>query len=283
MKDISLQELHDKYLAPMVCPFCGEPLTIDGVDLRCTNPNCDAQMNTALNVFIKKFEVKHSAKKQLDNFGIKTIDDLISFLPNQAYKSEVTLYNEINEKIFKASPQKIFCAMHFKGLAETQLQKIIEHYHFDWICGMKHVESEKNYMLSNLPPGIGPKLLDAFWDKVEDAIANTRKIMLDSRYSYDASDQNEPVVKNASGESKGSICFTGALESMTRSEAQFLATASGFEVKGGVTKGLTYLVMADPNSNSGKARKARELGTKCISEKEFLAMCKNEEQSLEDL
>ena len=270
-------------IPPKTCPICGADLIVDGVDLRCPNPECGSKQLAEVTTFIKKFEVKHSAKKQLDNFGIKTIDDLIAFLPNQNYKSEVTLYNEINEKIFKASPQKIFCAMNFKGLAETQLQKIIEHYHFDWICGMKHVESEKNYMLSNLPAGIGPKLLDAFWDKVEDAIANTRKIMLDSRYSYDASEQNEPVVKNASGESKGSICFTGALETMTRSEAQFLATASGFEVKGGVTKGLTYLVMADPNSNSGKARKARELGTKCISEKEFLAMCKNEEQNLEDL
>ena len=168
-------------MPPSDCPVCGAPLVRDGVDLRCENPECGSKQLAEVTSFIKKFEVKHSAKKQLDNFGIKTIDDLISFLPNQAYKSEVTLYNEINEKIFKASPQKIFCAMNFKGLAETQLQKIIEHYHFDWICGMKHVESEKNYMLSNLPPGIGPKLLDAFWDKVEDAIANTRKIMLDSR------------------------------------------------------------------------------------------------------
>ena len=70
---------------------------------------------------------------------------------------------------------------------------------------------------------------------------------------------------------------------MTRSEAQALAESVGFEIKGGVNKGLTYLVMADPNSNSSKARKARELGTKCISEKEFLAMCKNEEQNLEEL
>ncbi len=31
-----------------------------------------------------------------------------------------------------------------------------------------------------------------------------------------------------------------------------------------VTSGLTYLVMADPDSGSTKARKARDLGTECI-------------------
>lgn len=267
---------------PDECPCCGSKLKRDGVDLRCMNPNCDAQMNSALTVFIKKFEIKHSAKKQLDNFGIKTIDDLIAFLPNQAYKSEVTLYNELNDKLFSASPEKIFCAMHFKGLAEKQLNKIVTHYGLGWIMSLKLTNNEKEYMLGNLPSGIGSKLVDAFWDKLSDAIENTCKITSDSRYHYDET-KDEEVVKNASVANRGSICFTGALETMGRKEAQALAESVGFEIKGGVNKGLTYLVMADPNSNSSKARKARELGTKCISEKEFLAMCKGEAQSLDDL
>ena len=67
------------------------------------------------------------------------------------------------------------------------------------------------------------------------------------------------------------------------SEAQKLATESGFEVKSGVSKGLTYLVIADPNSTSSKAKKARELGTKLLSEQEFLEMCKTEKTDLGDL
>ena len=265
---------------PSDCPVCGAPLVRDGVDLRCENPECGSKQLAEVTSFIRKFEVKHSAKKQLDNFGIKTISDLIAFLPNQAYKSEVTLYNEICEKIFTASPKKIFCAMNFKGLAEIQLGKIVDKYSFDWIMNLKLTDSEKEQMLSDLPSGIGAKSIDTFWNSLSDAIANTQKILHDSRYHYDASKTAE-VVKNASD--KGSICFTGALETMGRKEAQKLAESSGFEVKGGVNKGLTYLVMADPNSNSSKARKARELGTKCISEKEFLAMCKGEEQNLDNL
>lgn len=283
MKKISIEELHKKYCAPVVCPSCRAKLIIDGVDLRCPNPECDSKQLASVASFIRKFEVKHSAKKQLDNFGIKTIDDLLAFLPNQDYKSEVTLYNELNEKLFTASPQKIFCAMNFKGLAEVQLGKIIEHYHFDWIMGLRFTEEEKAHMLSSLPAGIGEKSIDTFWESAPEAIKYTQKIVCDSRYHYVAPLDDGTNVSSKPSGSRGSICFTGALETLTRNDAQKLATESGFEVKGGVTKGLTYLVMADPNSQSGKARKARELGTKLLSEKEFLAMCKNEEQSLEEL
>ena len=265
---------------PDICPICGHALKVDGVDLRCVNDECDSKQLASVTAFIRKFEVKHSAKKQLDNFGIKTIDDLIAFLPNQAYKSEVTLYNEINEKIFTASPKKIFCAMNFMGLAEKQLAKIVDKYGLDYILGLKLTDEEKTSMMNDLPVGIGDKLFDTFWASVSDAIANTQKIMADSRYHYDTSTSNESV-KNL--DSKGSICFTGALETMGRKEAQALAESAGFEVKGGVNKGLTYLVIADPNSQSSKARKARELGTKLLSEKEFLAMCNGEAQNLDEL
>jgi DNA ligase (NAD+) len=39
-----------------------------------------------------------------------------------------------------------------------------------------------------------------------------------------------------------------------------------------VRSGLDYLVMADPESTSTKAQKARTLGTKILGEEEFLGM-----------
>ena len=62
---------------------------------------------------------------------------------------------------------------------------------------------------------------------------------------------------------------------MTRSEASKKAEAAGFEVKGGVNKGLTYLVTNDTESGSSKNRKAKELGTKVINEQEFLKLISN--------
>jgi NAD-dependent DNA ligase len=68
-----------------------------------------------------------------------------------------------------------------------------------------------------------------------------------------------------------SFCFTGAM-SKPRKELEQMAIQAGADIKKSVSKGLTYLVIADPNSNSSKAQKARKLGTECISEETFIEM-----------
>ncbi len=72
-----------------------------------------------------------------------------------------------------------------------------------------------------------------------------------------------------------SVCFTGALvgtlsgEPITREVAQGLAAEAGLVVKKNVSKGLDLLVIADPDSQSGKATRARELGTRVLAEAVF--------------
>ncbi len=85
-------------------------------------------------------------------------------------------------------------------------------------------------------------------------------------------DKPEEVPQNKTVPYKGSICFTGALETMTRADAQKLARSVGFDIHTSVTQSLKYLVMADPNSTSIKACRARAFGTKLLSESEFLSM-----------
>jgi DNA polymerase-3 subunit epsilon len=71
------------------------------------------------------------------------------------------------------------------------------------------------------------------------------------------------------------ICFTGALNAtlkgapIDRSFAQKIAIEHGMVIKSGVSKGLDYLVTADPNSLSGKSLKARDYGVKIIAEPVF--------------
>ena len=69
--------------------------------------------------------------------------------------------------------------------------------------------------------------------------------------------------------------FTGKLECtidgepVTRDRAEELARAVGFEVRKSVTKSLDILVVADPHTSSGKAKKARQYGTRIIAETAF--------------
>jgi DNA polymerase-3 subunit epsilon len=71
------------------------------------------------------------------------------------------------------------------------------------------------------------------------------------------------------------VCFTGALlgrlegAAITRDLAHQLATAAGLIVTDRVTKGLDLLIVADPNTQSRKARQARRFGTRIMAEAAF--------------
>jgi DNA polymerase-3 subunit epsilon len=74
------------------------------------------------------------------------------------------------------------------------------------------------------------------------------------------------------------VCFTGELvstidgEPITRELAECLATKAGLIVASNVTKKLDILVVADPDTQSGKAKKARAYGTRILSETVFWRM-----------
>lgn len=71
------------------------------------------------------------------------------------------------------------------------------------------------------------------------------------------------------------VCFTGAMcalidgERATRERATEIAEDHGMIVVKGVTKKLDMLVLADPDSMSGKAKKARQYGTRLVAEPVF--------------
>lgn len=72
-----------------------------------------------------------------------------------------------------------------------------------------------------------------------------------------------------------SVCFTGELQChyngkmIPREVAEELAGAAGLIVVDSVTKKLDLLVIADPHSQSGKAKKARQYGIRIVHEPVF--------------
>jgi DNA ligase (NAD+) len=80
--------------------------------------------------------------------------------------------------------------------------------------------------------------------------------------------------ENVSGDNIGAfygeiICFTGK-SPKPRSEMSRLAEEAGASVSSSVKSDTTILVIADTNSTSSKAIKARKLGVKLISPEDFL-------------
>ncbi|MDB4793046.1 exonuclease domain-containing protein [bacterium] len=74
------------------------------------------------------------------------------------------------------------------------------------------------------------------------------------------------------------VCFTGELLSklegqpITRDMAKTLAIQAGLTIASSVTKKLDILVVADPNTQSGKATKARKYGIRILSDAVFWRM-----------
>jgi DNA polymerase-3 subunit epsilon len=72
-----------------------------------------------------------------------------------------------------------------------------------------------------------------------------------------------------------SVCFTGESvctidgRALSRADQEGLAADAGLVIKGNVSRQLDLLVLADPDSRSGKARKAEEAGVRRMAEPAF--------------
>lgn len=259
---------------PDECPCCGTKLVREGVNVRCMNKDCSAQKLKQVTAFIKQLGVKNASEATLKKLRIDDVKSLLAFRPNKKHKSETKLYDEVLSKVLSRSKTELLAAMNFKDLGETLINKIVEFYGYDSIA------AGKQYV--GLPDGVGELTLQKFKDCILENLAQVNMIINDSRYSFLESSQNA-LATTKSNMNGMSVCFTGKLNSMSRSQASKLAEENGYEVRGAVNKGLTYLVTNDPNSGSSKNRKAKELGTHVISEEQFLKLCKNVENDIMDL
>ena len=66
------------------------------------------------------------------------------------------------------------------------------------------------------------------------------------------------------------FCVTGKFVNYTRNELERIITDRGGKLSGSVSKKTDYLLTNEADSGSSKAKKAAELGTPIMSEKEFL-------------
>ena len=153
--------------------------------------------------------------------------------------------------------------MNFNGLAEKQVNKIVDFY------GFENIEND-SYI--GYPDGIADLTLNKFREDVKKNLELVDLFINDPRYKA-------PIKKEKTISNGMSVCFTGKLYTMTRNEASELAIKCGFEVKNSVTRGLTYLVTNDTTSGSSKNKKAKELGTEIIDEETFIKLTSNNVES----
>lgn len=255
---------------PDCCPICGGKLEIltskDGIrNLFCVNEKCPSRSVTEVSTFLERLGVMGVSDTTVANWNINSIKDIVEFKANPNYKNEVKFVEELENKMWNKSKKDIFIAM--SAFVYGTGRRTMEAFWDKFGCEKILDDDWVNDICSN--PSVKEGIVLDFIDKVRE-MANL--IFNDSRY-------NEPKAlekSNSNGmktlESKGTICFTGKLETMTRSEAQNKAKALGYEIADGVSKTLGTLVVADAGlqgSPSSKLKKAMSMGIKIVGESEF--------------
>jgi DNA ligase (NAD+) len=255
--------------APHKCPSCGAPTSQDGLYLVCQNlAECPAQTVGRLKAWVRELRILEwgeSLLAKLSEAGlVRNVADLYRLkkedLANLDRMADKSAENAL-KALWAVNPvplENLLGGLSIP-LCATSIIKLIIDAGYDTL---EKIQTMTQPQLMAIP-GLGPKRVDAiieglFKNKqlINDLLVNGVKI-------------KERAVGNLTGKS---VCFTGA-SVRKRAVLETMAANAGGTVKGNVGKGLTYLVLADPNSTTSKAVAARKHGTTCLSEEDFVAMC----------
>jgi len=251
---------------PTTCPVCSARLGWEGEYLSCVNNNCPNILYSAVKVWCDRLEILNFGpaliQQLIDGGYVKSLPDVYKvnwdkFGDKHGSGIAVRAKESLNQKRAITLSQLI-AALNIKGCLTTS-RDIVS-------AGYNTVDKFLTLDYTKLAaiPGIGP-IKAAF---IADGVRKLETVIRELT-------KHVTIEEVKMGKLSGtSFVFTGAA-SRSRKELTEMAEAAGAEVKSSVSKGVSYLVLADPASTSSKAEKARKLGTKLISENEFVKMVEN--------
>jgi len=254
--------------APTFCPECGQPTTMVGENLMCLNyKECPAQIVGRVKNWIKELGILEwgdaLVERLVVNGKVKTPADLykltvddIAAIDRMGQKSAEKCYKLLWEAC--EVPLDVFLGGLSIPMIGSTMIKLIMDAGCDTLEKFGQLKAEHFEMVDGVGPTKAASLakgLEDNQDLILDLLNNGVKI-------------KKPIIGTLTGKS---VCFTGK-SNLKRSELEKLASEAGATIKSSVGKGLTYLILADPNSSSSKAKAARKNNVELISEDDFLMM-----------
>jgi DNA ligase (NAD+) len=255
---------------PVTCPVCGHNVVPDGEYLVCQNEAaCPAQAVGRLKRYIQALDIKEWGEALLERLvasgKVKTPADLYRLnIPSLADLERIS--ENVADKLLALLWEKnelplevLLGALSIPLCATSTIRTVMDAGFDTWgkMFSATTAELERIH-------GLGPAKVRALWQWMH---AEGGEALMHDMLSAGVKIR-EVRVGNLTGKS---FCFTGK-STRKRADLEKMVTDNGGIVKGSVTKGLSYLVLADPNSGSTKAQAARKNGTVCISEEAFVAM-----------
>lgn len=246
------------------CPVCGSELVREGANFYCKNPDCGEQVVNKLYFSVATLGMfgigKEIVRAIINKTGIVNILGLMRIKPSDLEGTEGfgdtkigNIFDEI-EKARHCTKQQFLTALNIPELGNKVSELLLDKYGFDDIVNGLTVGQ---LMEVN---GIGGVMAE----KVSKGLRESREYIHELLKEFSFKEEN----KTENEASKRTICFTGK-STRPRSEMHKAAIEKGYTPVDSVGKGLAILVLADVNSTSSKAVKARKLGIRLMSEDEF--------------
>jgi len=253
---------------PTKCATCETALEKAGEYLSCRNLDCQALIEGRIQNWIDAIGVLEWGDKLITQLVeaelVEEPADLYKLKAEQIANLErrgMVIAQKVLDNLQGTLPLSLPKFLAALGIENFGLQtaKAIVAAGFDSI---EKVQAAKYDELAALP-GVGPSKAKAVVDGLKARKAEIARLIAVGVV---------PVNKANAGPLAGkTFCFTGAL-GRPRKELEKMVEERGGTLLSGVTKELHYLVMADPNSGSSKAQKAKQYGTECLDEAQFMAM-----------
>lgn len=264
------------YNVPKICPDCGARLETrpDEVNLYCSNPECSSLLKAKLEFWvssdamdidkigpgvIEQLFKKGLVRTPLDLYKLKKED----FLTIDGYKekSASNMYMSIQNS--KTQPlSRFLTALTIKHVGKETAEILANE--FKTLDRFYHID---NYDVIDIP-GIGQKT----GMEVRDYFNNEKNLQLMDEFKAVGVNPVQDVERVSDILKGQKVVLTGTLTNMTRDEAEEIIKSMGGKPTSAVSKNTSF-VIAGENPGS-KFDKARELGVKILTEKEFLEMMK---------
>ncbi|MCS7205221.1 MAG: NAD-dependent DNA ligase LigA [Leptospiraceae bacterium] len=274
---------------PKVCPSCKTELRKEkeGVDWFCPNPECEEKLIETLIYFCsrKQMDITGLGEKTIRTLFkkgfIRYIEDIYE-LPK--YKKELIQLDNFGEKSvqiilngIEASKNKPFRvvlpSLGLKDIGNNVTELLLDHgfTSIDKIIALVKEPNAKEILTSI--KGIGDEIADSIIKQFQDPkiLARIEKLRSHNlQLEENTKKENENYEKIFLGQT---WCITGSFEHFKpREKAIVEIQKRGGKISNNVNKKTTHLLVGDQPGS--KLEKAKELGIRIVTEKEFLELIK---------
>ena len=271
-------------IIPDTCPACGRRTKIQRVNdteaLYCVNPDCPAKKIKSFTLFVSRdaMNIDGLSESTLEKFiGEGYIHEYADIFRLSVHKDELCKLEGFGEKSYnnlisaidsarKVMLPKLIYSLGIPNVGLSNAKIICREFDYD-LDRVRHASTEELNGIDKVGGVIAGSFADYFADDKHNAQLD--ELLKELTIEVPEQDSSNEAISGKT------FVITGSLEHYeNRNALKDFIESKGGKVSGSVSAKTDYLINNDITSNSGKNKKAKELGVKIISEDDFINLSK---------